>query len=75
MKSLYRIEFYMPAPIDKWHTLPSFNCLQKSFAMGAWAMLRAHYGHNYKHRLLKDGQVVEECGFQKIQLNNENTNH
>jgi hypothetical protein len=33
----------MEPPIDKWHTLTGFSCLRKSYAEGAWAMLRAHY--------------------------------
>jgi hypothetical protein len=43
--------------------------MQKSFAEGAWSMLKSYYNQNYKHRLLKDGEVIEEIGYQKIKVN------
>lgn len=49
--------------------MSSFSSMRKSFAEGAWAMLRAHYSQRYPHRLLKDGVVVEECGLQDVQVN------
>ena len=73
-KSYYRIEYlveyeakYNTEP--KWFLLYPFDCMQKSFAEGAWAMLKAFYNHRNKHRLLKDGQVVEEMSKQTITVN------
>ncbi|NBO98542.1 MAG: hypothetical protein EBU90_00165 [Proteobacteria bacterium] len=68
-KSYYDIEFYMEPPIDRWSKSTSFQYMQKSFAEGAWAMLKAHYNQHYKHRLLKDGVVIDECGYQKVTVN------
>jgi len=68
-KPLYDIEFYMETPVDRWSKLPSFSCMQKSFAQGAWAMLKAFYNHNHKHRLLKNGEVIDTCNHQKIVVN------
>ncbi len=68
-KSYYDIEFYMEPPIDRWSKSTSFQYMQKSFAEGAWAMLKAHYNQQYKHRLLKDGVVIDECGYQKVTVN------
>ena len=71
MRSLYRIEHYMEAPLDRWAKNVSFDCMQKSFAMGAWAMLKAHYNHSRRHRLVKDNEVIEEMGLQTIVVNSE----
>jgi hypothetical protein len=68
-KSYYDIEFYMEPPVDRWAKSISFQYMQKSFAEGAWAMLKAHYNHQYKHRLLKDGVVIEEMSKQTIRVN------
>jgi muramidase (phage lysozyme) len=73
MKSLYKIEQfweYSDKPEhNKWKTLFPFDCMQKSFALGAWAMLKSYYHQKHKHRLLKDGVVVEECSKQTIKVN------
>lgn len=73
MKSLYKIERlweYTDTPEqNKWILLFPFDCMQKSFAEGAWSMLKSFYNQNYKHRLVKDGQVIDECGYQKITVN------
>lgn len=68
MKALYDIEFYMEAPLDRWSKVVSFSCMQKSFAMGAWAMLKAHYGQTRKHRLLKDGVVIDEWALNRVSV-------
>jgi hypothetical protein len=72
-KSYYTIQQYWEYPDkpehNKWASLTSFSYMQKSFAEGAWAMLRAHYNQTHKHRLLKDGEVIEECGYQKVGVN------
>jgi len=58
----YDIEFYMEAPVSKWRSLPSFRYMQKSYAMGAWNMLKSQYCQQYTYRLIKDGEVIETCG-------------
>lgn len=65
----YDIEFYMPAPIDKWRKMIGFSYLRKSFAEGAWAMLKAHHNHHHEHRLSCDGVVVDTMGKQTIKVN------
>ena len=68
-EKLYDIEFYMPPPVDKWAKSTGFSYMRKSFAEGAWAMLRAHYNQNYKHRLLCNGKIIAETGLQTIKVN------
>jgi len=56
---------------NKWHTLSGFGFLQKSFAKGAWAMLRAFYNHKHRHRLVKGMdknvlELVKEMGLQEV---------
>jgi hypothetical protein len=68
-KSHYDIQFYMEPPVDKWSRVIGFCDMQKSFAEGAWAMLKSFSNQRYKHRLLKDGVVIDEIGYQKINLN------
>lgn len=58
-RSLYKIE-YFDERTNKWVLNYPFSSMQKSFAEGAWAMLRAFYNHHHKYRLVKDGEVVEE---------------
>jgi len=65
----YDIEFYMAPPIDKWSKLAGFSCMRKSFAEGAWSMLKAYYNQRYEYRLLCDGQVIDEIGKQTIKVN------
>jgi len=69
MNPLYAIESWMPEPIGKWHKLTGFNHLQKSYALGAWAMLKAHYGQRTRYRLIKDGEVIDECGLRNVSAN------
>jgi hypothetical protein len=65
----YDIEFYMPPPIDKWRKLVGFCYMRKSFAEGAWAMLKSFYNQKHEHRLLCDGVVTETLSKQTIKLN------
>jgi len=68
-QKLYDIEFYMPPPVDKWVKMASFGYMRKSFAEGAWAMLKAHYNQRCEHRLVCDGVVLEYIGKQTIKVN------
>jgi len=72
-KSLYKIERYWEYPyspeLNKWVTLSQFHGMQKSFAQGAWSMLKSYYNQDYKHRLVKDDIVLEECSKQDIMVN------
>ena len=72
-QSYYDIEFrHQPHPKnegEKWGKLPSFSYMRKSFAEGAWAMLRAHYNQRSEHRLMKNGEEIDRIGTQKVKLN------
>lgn len=68
-EKLYTIEAYMPEPVDKWHKLIGFSYMRKSYAEGAWNMLRSYYNQSTKHRLLCDGKIIDECGKQTIKVN------
>jgi hypothetical protein len=72
-KSLYKIERFWEYPDtpehNRWSLLYPYDCMQKSFAEGAWAMLKSYHNQNYRHRLLKDGEVIDEIGYQKIKVN------
>lgn len=60
-KQQYKIETYWEPPLDRWVTLLSFWGMQKSFAHGAWAMLRGFYGGGKRYRLCtQEGVVLEE---------------
>jgi hypothetical protein len=65
---LYDIEYYMETPVDRWSSLPSFRCMRRSFAEGAWAMLKAHYNQPCRHRLVRDGEVIDEIGRQQVKV-------
>lgn len=65
----YTIEFYMPPPVDKWSKMTGFSYMRKTFADGAWAMLKSHYNQQYEHRLSCDGEIIEQIGKQNIKLN------
>ena len=64
----YSIEHYMPPPVDKWAKMISFQYMRKSYAEGAWAMLRAHYNQRTEHRLVCDGEVVDFISKQTIKV-------
>jgi hypothetical protein len=68
-KSLYKIERFSDA-LNKWVVFCQFDCMQKSFAMGAWAMLTSFCDTKNEYRLVKDeNEVVEHCTKQTINLN------
>lgn len=69
MQKYYTIEFYMPLPINKWSNMVSFAYMRKSYAEGAWAMLKSFYNHKYEYRLVCDGEVIAEMGKQTIKVN------
>jgi len=66
---IYDIEAYMAPPIDKWSKLIGFQYMRKSYAEGAWAMLKSHYNQRTEHRLLCDGVAVEQVGKQTVKVN------
>lgn len=68
-QKLYDIEFYMPPPVDKWRKMVGFSYMRKSYAEGAWAMLRSHYNQNHEHRLMCNGEVVDQISKQTIKVN------
>jgi len=56
---LYKIQKLMEHPKgDKWLDSFPFVHMRKTYAEGAWAMLKAFTGNGQKHRLLCDGDVV-----------------
>jgi len=66
MKSLYTIMIEYEATPGKWFSLPSFSCMRKSFAMGAWAMYKATYNHRSQARLMRGDSIVDTCGKQTV---------
>lgn len=57
---LYKIQLYWEHIDQKWHNLFPFTCMRKSYAEGAWAMLKAHYGGNKKYRFMIDSKENPE---------------
>ena len=51
---------------NKWKPMRGFEYMGKSYAQGAWAMLRAHYNHKNKHRLVNGDVVVADMGCQFV---------
>lgn len=73
MQQLYRIEQFWEFG-QKWQKLgPSFTCMRKSFAEGAWAMLKAHYGQQKQFRLVTDVKenptVIDTWNSPKVSVN------
>jgi predicted NUDIX family NTP pyrophosphohydrolase len=68
---LYTIEFYMEPPVAKWAPMSPFTWMRKCEAFGAWGMLKAFYNQKNRHRLVCDGEVVEEIGLQQVGTNTE----
>jgi hypothetical protein len=59
---LYDIESYWETD-GKWHKMsPIWVSMRKSYAMGAWSILKAFFGKETKYRLVCDGEVIEKCG-------------
>jgi hypothetical protein len=48
----------LPKETSKWATMPGFAYMQKSFAQGAFHMLKSFYGGNEKYRLVDSNGVV-----------------
>ena len=69
---LYRIEFYSKV-CNKWMSLTSFSCMRKTYAEGAWAMIRAHYGENKEYRLVVDKtgpvEIIDEWNSPTVKVN------
>lgn len=65
----YHIEIHIPAPVDKWHKLCGFSSMRRAYAMGAWAMLKAHYNQTHRHRLLKGNEVIDQHDFARVRVN------
>lgn len=69
---LYKIEACLKHG-DKWIAMPSFSCMRKSFADGAWAMLRANYGGLMKYRLVIDKkgpvEIIDEWNSPEVRVN------
>jgi len=63
----WKIEMHMPFT-GTWHVMAGFSAMQKSYAAGAWAMLRSFYNHKQRHRLVKGDVVIEEIGLQTVGL-------
>ena len=66
-KSLYTIETRSKEG-DTWFNVFPFRDMQKSYAFGAWDMLKSFYNHNSQYRLLKDGVQIDYCGYQKVSV-------
>jgi hypothetical protein len=64
-RPLYKIEYY-DERTQKWVLNFPFQYMQKSFAEGAWSMLKSFYNHTHKYRLVKDGVVVETMTKQTV---------
>lgn len=63
VRKTYTIQYLMQQPINRenWVAMTGFQYLQKSFAEGAFCMLKSFYGGNKKYRLIdSDGKVIAE---------------
>lgn len=68
----YTIQYLMKQPINRenWVTMTGFAYMQKSFAEGAFCMLRSFYGGEKRYRLIdSEGKVVAEWNTGTIQAN------
>ena len=68
----YKIEYLMRQPINRenWVVMFPFQHMRKSFAEGAFAMLKSLYGGEKKYRLVdSDGKIVDEWNTGKIVVN------
>jgi len=64
----WHIEVYFKPPIDRWSKMSGFSYLSKSFASGAWAMLKAFYNKDTEYRLLRGDEVMETEGKRTVKL-------
>ena len=63
MRKTYTIQCLMQQPVNRenWVDMFGFKYMQKSFAEGAFCMLKTLYGGNKKYRLIdSDGKVIAE---------------
>jgi hypothetical protein len=63
MRKTYTIQYLMQQPDNRenWVAMHGFQYMQKSFAEGAFCMLKSFYGGNKKYRLIDDeGKVIAE---------------
>lgn len=61
MRKTYTIEYLMAPPVSRWATMTGFQYMQKSFAEGAFCMLKSFYGGNKRYRLIdSEGKVIAE---------------
>ena len=59
-----------PVNGEKWLTMFGFQHMQKSFAEGAFCMLKTLYGGNKKYRLIdSEGKVIAEWCTGNINVN------
>lgn len=69
---MYRIEIYWKEQ-NKWMPLGvSFRNMRKSFAQGAWAMLKAHYGEETNYRLVteeKEPEIIDTWSSPTVSVN------
>ena len=71
-RKTYRIEYLMLQPVNRenWVVMSPFQYMQKSFAEGAFTMLKSFYGGEKKYRLVdSDGNVVDQWNTGKIVVN------
>ncbi len=56
------------ASSNQWLSLHGFTWIRKSYAEGAWSMLKAHYNQKAEHRLVISctEEVIDTCGKQTI---------
>lgn len=66
-KNSWKIEYYSNS-LNQWRSIIGFEYMNKSYAIGAWEMLKSFYNHSNKHRLLLNDEVIEEIGTQTIVL-------
>ena len=67
-RSLYRIEYKSIS--GKWVGMYPFQYMQKSFAEGAFQMLKSFYGGNKEYRLIKDkDEVVDTWNTGEVGVN------
>ncbi len=67
MKNNWKIEYYSIV-FEKWVYVSGFTHMNKSYAKGAWQMLKSYYNHKYEHRLVNGDEVIETMGKQIIKL-------
>lgn len=72
LRKTYKIEYLIEQPVGRkyWTTLSTFQYMQKSFAEGAFTMLKSFYGGGKKYRLVdSEGKVVDEWNTGIVHVN------